>query len=142
MIAGSRVVAELNSKLLKFVNGGAGASAGAGGTISITNRGGVATNINLAGVQSVSDILTTINAAGAGVTASLNNAGNGLLITDIAVRSAYSAVFPRGGVITQINGVPVRTAADARQALRDDNVPNRASIWINGTNRRVSFLSP
>lgn len=67
---------------------------------------------------------------------------NGLLITDIAVRSAYSAVFPRGGVITQINGVPVRTVADARQALRDDNVPNRASIWINGTNRRVSFLSP
>ncbi len=67
---------------------------------------------------------------------------NGLLITDLAVRSAYGAVFPRGGVITQINGIPVRTVADARQALRDDNIPNRASIWINGTNRRVSFLSP
>ncbi len=67
---------------------------------------------------------------------------NGLLITGIAVRSPYGAVFPRGGVITQINGVPVRTVADARQALRGQGIPNRASIWINGTNRRISFLTP
>jgi serine protease Do/serine protease DegQ len=67
---------------------------------------------------------------------------NGLVITEVAARSAYGSIFPRGGVITQINGIPVRTVAEAREALRDNNVPNRASIWINGANRRVSFLSP
>jgi len=67
---------------------------------------------------------------------------NGLLITEVVARSPYGSVFPRGGVITQINGIPVRTVGEAREALRDNNVPNRASIWINGANRRVSFLSP
>jgi len=79
VITGSRVLANLNSKLLKNLNGGGGVTAG---TISITNRAGVATAIDLSSAASISDVIDLINGAGANVTASLNSAGNGLLLTD------------------------------------------------------------
>jgi flagellar hook-associated protein 2 len=79
VITGTRVLAGLNSKLLKNLHGGTGVGAG---TIGITNRAGVATSIDLSAASSVSDVIGLINGAGAGVTASLNSAGNGLLITD------------------------------------------------------------
>ena len=82
VIAGSRVLANLNSRLLKNLNGGTGASAGAGGSINITNRLGATTAVNLASAQSIDDVIKGINAAAAGVTATLNTAGNGILLTD------------------------------------------------------------
>jgi len=51
-------------------------------SLSITNRAGAVTAIDLTGAESVVDVIDLINAAGAGVTASLNTAGNGLKITD------------------------------------------------------------
>ena len=80
VITGTRVLANLNSKLLKNLNGGSGITTP--GTISITNRSGAATNIDLSTATSVSDVMDLINNSAAGVTASLNSAGNGLLITD------------------------------------------------------------
>ncbi|HEX7009164.1 MAG TPA: flagellar cap protein FliD N-terminal domain-containing protein, partial [Phycisphaeraceae bacterium] len=79
-IAGGRIVAAMNSKLLKHLNGGAGVATP--GTIAITNRSGVATQVDLSAATSVSDVIDLINASGAGVTASLNRAGNGILLTD------------------------------------------------------------
>lgn len=80
VLQGTRVLAGLNSKLLKNLNGGSGITTP--GTISITNRAGAATAIDLSGAASVSDVINLINDSGAGVTASLNSAGNGLLLTD------------------------------------------------------------
>ena len=78
-INGGRVIATLNSKMLKSLNGGGGVTAG---EIRITNRAGVATDIDLSSADSVAQVIDLINDAGAGVTASLNNAGNGLTIAD------------------------------------------------------------
>lgn len=80
-IDGSRLMAGMNSKLLRNLKGGAGVGLG---TISIQNAAGATTNVDLSGAVSVSEVLSKINNAGAGVTASLNSAGNGLLITDNA----------------------------------------------------------
>jgi len=80
VLQGSRVLAALNSKLLKNLNGGSGITTL--GTISITNRAGAASAIDLSSAASISDVVNLINDAGAGVTASLNSAGNGLLLTD------------------------------------------------------------
>jgi len=54
------------------------------GTIRITNSAGAATDIDLTGAASVSEVLSRINDAGAGVLASLNTAGTGLKLTDTA----------------------------------------------------------
>ncbi len=51
-------------------------------TIQITNRAGVSSVIDITGEQSIQNIISRINAEATDVTASLNQAGNGLLITD------------------------------------------------------------
>jgi flagellar hook-associated protein 2 len=50
--------------------------------IVVNNRLGVETSIDLSTAESVQEVIDLINAAGAGVTASINDAGNGLAITD------------------------------------------------------------
>ncbi|MDB5355607.1 MAG: flagellar hook-associated 2 domain protein [Phycisphaerales bacterium] len=79
-IQGTTLLAGLDSVLVSSLNGGSGLALG---TISITDRTGRTTaNINLSGAKSFQDILDTINNAGAGVTASLNNAGDGIQLKD------------------------------------------------------------
>jgi flagellar hook-associated protein 2 len=78
-LTGGRLIAEIDSKLVSSLNGGSGATLG---TISITNMAGTVTQVDLSHATSVQDILNAINSANAGVTASLNNAGNGLELTD------------------------------------------------------------
>lgn len=78
-IEGHRLVAAMNSKLTRMLNGGAGVDLG---TISITDRAGTADTIDLAGAHSVSDILARLNASDANITAALNDAGHGLVIRD------------------------------------------------------------
>ncbi len=77
--SGGRLIAAINSKLVKNLNGGAGATLG---EISITNRSGVTTSVMLDSAGSVSEVIGLINAADADVTASINQAGNGILLTD------------------------------------------------------------
>ena len=78
-IIGDRVLAGLDSKLVRNLNGGSGADLG---TIRITNRAGVSTDVNLASAGSLDEVVSAVNDAGADVVASLNQAGNGLLLAD------------------------------------------------------------
>ena len=78
-ITGHRLAAGLNSRLTRHLNAGAGADLG---EISIQNRNGVTTQVDLTGAASVSEIIQRINDADAGVTASLNQTGNGLRLVD------------------------------------------------------------
>ncbi len=52
--------------------------------ITITNSAGVTGTVNLAGAETVDDLVRRINDASLGVTASLNNAGTGLRVDDTA----------------------------------------------------------
>lgn len=52
--------------------------------VQITDSAGASVTIDFSAARSVQDILDLINGAGVGVTASLNNAGNGIQITDTA----------------------------------------------------------
>ena len=78
-VEGIRLIAAINSRLIKSLNGTSTLSLG---TLDITNRNAVATSVDLSGADSFSEVIDLINAAAAGVTASINRAGNGLLITD------------------------------------------------------------
>ncbi len=78
-IEGTRINAAINSKLLANLNGGAGVTLG---QIRITNRAGASTDVDVTGAASIAELIDRINDAGAGVTASLNTAGNGIRLTD------------------------------------------------------------
>ena len=55
-----------------------------GASIQVTNSAGGGGAVDISGARSVSDILDAINAASLGVTATLNRAGNGIVLTDTA----------------------------------------------------------
>ena len=80
-LTGSQLIAGLDSRLVKSLNGGSGANLG---TISITNRAGTAFTVDLSSATSVSDVVNLINTAGASndVSATLNQNGTGIELTD------------------------------------------------------------
>lgn len=80
VINGGAVLAGLNTVLLSSLFGGSGMALG---RISVTDRSGGSTTIDLAGSKTVQDVLARISsAAGVEVTASLKDSGNGIQITD------------------------------------------------------------
>ncbi|MEM7683086.1 MAG: flagellar filament capping protein FliD [Planctomycetota bacterium] len=58
------------------------AAPAAGATVRITSAAGVSADLDLSAARSVQDVLDTVNNAGLGVTAELNDAGNGIRLTD------------------------------------------------------------
>jgi flagellar hook-associated protein 2 len=79
-ITGRDVLGGLNSVLLSSLNGGQGF--GTLGGLSITNRAGAATSVDLSQDKTLQDVVNSINGAGAGVSAKVNQAGNGIEIDD------------------------------------------------------------
>ena len=73
---GDRVLASLGSKLIRNVASGSSISAG---IVNFDTGSGVQA-VDLSSAKSFADVISLINDAGAGVTASLNNAGNGIEI--------------------------------------------------------------
>ena len=79
-IDGNRLIAGINSVLVSSLNGGTGVTDTS--TLDITDRLGVGDSFAIDQDGSLSDIVALINASAIQVTASINDAGNGLLITD------------------------------------------------------------
>ncbi|MCH8007191.1 MAG: flagellar filament capping protein FliD, partial [Planctomycetes bacterium] len=78
---GNRLIAGINSVLVASLNGGAGLSGN--NSLTINDRSGGSDTFALDEDGSLSEIIDLINNSGAiNITASLNNSGNGLLITD------------------------------------------------------------
>ncbi len=81
-LGGERIFAGLNTTLVSSLNGGSGLN-GASSSLSITTRDGAISLLDLSGAQDFNDIINTINSSSSGrLTASLNESGNGLQITD------------------------------------------------------------
>ena len=78
-IQGQRVLASINSRLLKSLNGGSGVGLG---VVRILDRDGGQANVDLTTAQSVDDVIALINGSAAGVEAAINDVGNGLTLTD------------------------------------------------------------
>lgn len=91
VLTGARVVNSLGGPLLSSLRGGSGI--GTASSISITNRAGVTTSVNLAGSESIRDVVDAINSSGAGVTASLNRSKTGLSIQDMTGSTASNLVI-------------------------------------------------
>ncbi|MFN0133912.1 MAG: flagellar filament capping protein FliD [Phycisphaerales bacterium] len=80
-VAGTRVLAAINSTLGKGLNGGAGI--GGTGTITITGRDGNPYTVSIDRTASISEMLAEFSADTAGkITAKLNDKGTGIVVTD------------------------------------------------------------
>ena len=83
-VSGRRILAGLNETLISSLNGGSGLASQ--GTLNITDRNGVAFTVDTSALTTTQAILDEINAqaslAGASVSASLNDTGTGIAITD------------------------------------------------------------
>ncbi|MCH8314657.1 MAG: flagellar filament capping protein FliD [Planctomycetes bacterium] len=79
-VDGIRLIAGLNSVLVRNLNGGAGLSGNT--SLTIQDGSGISDTFTLDETGSLSDIIDQINAGAADVTASLNAKGTGLVVTN------------------------------------------------------------
>ncbi len=121
-VDGSRLIAGINSVLIQSLNGGDGL--GADNSLTITDRAGGSDTftINLGG--SVSDLIDQINASAAiQITASLNDAGNGLLLTDTVASPTGNLIITGNAaddlkIDTGAGGIAASTKRGANLQLR------------------------
>ena len=94
-VNGSSLIPGLNSVLLSNLAGGTGLTLG---TLDLQDRDGNTTTIDLTSAISVSDIIEAINDdAGVSLQAELNDAGNGIKITDTTGSTDFHLVIADGG---------------------------------------------
>ncbi|MDD4888588.1 MAG: flagellar filament capping protein FliD [Phycisphaerae bacterium] len=110
VIHGRRLLAGLNTVLLRNLNGGAGVTAGA---ISIQDRGTGSAVVDLSAAQTVQDVLDAVNAAaGVSAHAALNTSGNGIVITDTSGQTLRNFVIAESGGTTAAGLNILHDAAD------------------------------
>jgi flagellar hook-associated protein 2 len=93
-ISGRQLLGGLKSVLLSSLNGGTGL--GTLGSINITDRSGASAAVNLSGAATLDDVISTINTAGVGVQAQLNDARNGIELVDTTGQTASNLIVANG----------------------------------------------
>jgi flagellar hook-associated protein 2 len=121
-VDGRRLVAALGSVLVGNLNGGDGL--GGATTISITDRSGAAVSLtNLNTFDSLSEIMTHINQqaalAGVDVSVGINDAGNGVQVTDASGGAGDLIVAGDAAVALAIDGTV------AANTIRGDSLQHR-----------------
>jgi flagellar hook-associated protein 2 len=80
VINGSRIISGAKTVLLSDLNGGNGL--GTLGKIDLTDRTGNSATVDLAGAETLEDVINAINTSGLHITAQVNDAGNGIKVVD------------------------------------------------------------
>jgi flagellar hook-associated protein 2 len=93
-LSGKRIISGLATTLLSSLNGGTGL--GTLGTINLTDRSGATASVNLAGADTLDDVIDRINQAGLGITATYNQADNGIALTDTTGASTSNLIVANG----------------------------------------------
>ncbi len=100
-VTGRRILSGLKSTLVSTLGGGEGI--GGLGKLSLTDRNQTTTVIDLSTAETVDDIIATINAAETAfgvklqITASVNEARNGILLTDTSGATASNLIVANAG---------------------------------------------
>ena len=105
-ITGRRLIAGLKDTLVSSLHGGQGV--GVLGQINITNRNNVASSVNLAAAETLGEIVAAINNQATGVTAAINTARNGIVLTDTTGATASNLIVA--------DGDPTTTATDLERS--------------------------
>lgn len=133
VITGRHLQSGLKSSLLNSLNGGAGV--GSLGQLSLTNRDGdPALTVDLSSAQTLEDVIRLVNAADAGITASVNEARNGITLTDTT---------GGGGPLVVANGGDGQQTADKLQLAVNANVAsvNSGSLDLQVVSEQTKLAS-
>ncbi len=123
------LIAGLNTVLLQSLNGGRGVELG---VVRFTDRDNQTTEIDFAGAQGLQDVIDLINADSAtSFTASVNPAGNGLVLRDGS---------GGGGVLT-IEDVSGSLAADLGIAVSNAPADPFEGNTVDGGNLQLAYIS-
>ena len=132
-ITGNALFAGLSGTLLSNLNGGNGV--GTLGTLNITDRAGNHTTVDLSAAQSVDDVINEINTAAAGanvgITASINQAGNGIQLTDTTGSTAGNLIVADGDSSTTAENLGI--AVNAAQSSINSGDLHLQSVSENTT---------
>jgi flagellar hook-associated protein 2 len=93
-LTGGQLISGLRDTLVSSLRGGQGL--GTLGEIDITNRNNVASTVDLSGAQTLAEIISAFNAQAVGVTASVNSARNGIVLTDTTGGTASNLIVADG----------------------------------------------
>lgn len=124
VITGRRLASGLRDTLVTSLHGGAGL--GTLGKIDITNRGGVTSQVDLAGAETLGDIIEEFNSQAVGVTAAVNSARNGIVLTDTTGLSVSNLIVADGdtndsatalGVVTNAASTSKNSGGLSRQQI-------------------------
>ncbi|MEQ8847039.1 flagellar filament capping protein FliD [Botrimarina sp.] len=110
-LTGQRLVSGLKDTLVSNLGLADGLQLG---QIAITDRAGVADTVDLAGAETLTEILDRINASSASVRAEINSARNGLTITDTSGGAGSLQVYDTSGGRTAAElGLTTSAAVDS-----------------------------
>jgi len=118
----SRIFAGMNTTLMSSLNGGTGLGA-TDGNLNFTTQDGSTFTVNISGLDDVNDIIQAINNSNGGATlsASLNDAGNGLAIKDLTTGGSTFAIAGTGGLDTaELLGVSGSFTSGTAQGIDQD----------------------
>ncbi|HEX2477311.1 MAG TPA: flagellar filament capping protein FliD [Lacipirellulaceae bacterium] len=93
-LTGGRLISGLRDTLVNSLRGGQGL--GTLGEIEITNRNNVASTVDLSGAETLAEIIAAFNAQAVGVTAAVNSARNGIVLTDTTGGTASNLIVVDG----------------------------------------------
>ncbi len=98
VITGRRLLGGLKTVLLSSLNGGKGL--GELGLLSLTDRSGASDTVDLSGAETLQDVVETINASTAGISARINDARTGIVLSDTTGATSGRMVVADGDATT------------------------------------------
>lgn len=132
--SGSSVIAGLNGTLVSSLKGGAGLNLG---TIKIKDRAGTERDINLAGAETINDILSRINTSGLNVLAEVKPGANNISLTDKTGAGGYLIIEDVGGGTSAVDLFGAYPSGQSRHAF----APDEAHKTINGVNLQKAWFT-
>jgi flagellar hook-associated protein 2 len=112
-ITGSRILSGLRDTLLSSLRGGQGL--GPLGEIEITNRANISSTVDLVGAETLADAVAIFNGQAIGVTASINTARNGIVLTDTTGASASNLIVADGDATDTATALGIAVVDDVTE---------------------------
>lgn len=133
-ITGKRALGGLQSSLLKSLNGGQGL--GTLGLLHLQDRSGASADVNLAGKETIDQVLKAINASGLALEARLNTAKNGIEIVDTSGSVTSHLVVSNGDANNSADKLHLAVDAEVNSKNSGD-----LHLRIIGENSRLESLN-
>jgi len=118
VITGRRILGGLRTVLVESLNGGKGV--GQLGSVAITDRSGASDAVNLAGAETLEEIIDRLNAAAVAVTARVNKARTGIELIDTSGETTSPLIIASGDATDTAEKLGIAVDAEVGSASSGD----------------------